>query len=119
MSIPVDLTALEHLIAAIDGDALLISVSDGSRPHVVSVLPIWSTDTIVVGAGRRTTRNVADRSDVTLIWTTRHDEHYRLIVDGTAEMGASDQIVVTPTAAVLHRVAGAGTDDTPNCVPVE
>ncbi len=119
MSIPVDLTALEHLIAVIDGDALLISVSDDSRPHVVSVLPTWSADTIVVGAGRRTTRNIADRSAVTLIWTTRHDEHFRLIVDGTAEMGAPDQIVITPTAAVLHRVVGSGTDDTPNCVSVE
>ena len=52
--------------------------------------------------------------EVTLIWPTLRDGAYRLIVDGTATtLDGGDLLTVTPTFAVLHRIAGA---DGPQCV---
>ncbi|MBK5286950.1 MAG: pyridoxamine 5'-phosphate oxidase family protein [Acidimicrobiia bacterium] len=118
MSIPVDLTALEQLVATLGSEALLITVADHSRPHVVSVLASWTDHAITMGAGRRSAHNVGARPDVTLMWTAPHDEHYRLIVDGTAHTTESGRIIVTPTTAVLHRIAGSGDPDIPTCLPV-
>lgn len=106
MSIPV---ALEDLAAAIAGrtaQAYLVSIRD-ERPHVVSVAPEAQDDgTLVVGAGRRTSLNIAERPEVTLLWPVDDgDPKHSLLVDGTAAAGSDgEQLVITPTGAILHRV---------------
>ena len=112
-----DLTALETTAGALGDEAILATVTDGATPHLVSVIVQWRDGRIEAGAGRRTAANVAARPSVTLLWPTRHDDAYRLIVDGDATV-TGDTITVTPTFAVLHRIAGAAGDG-PTCLPVE
>jgi hypothetical protein len=54
---------------------------------------------------------------VTVLWLERHDDAYRLIVDGEATV-TGDTATITPTFAVLHRITGAPGDG-PTCLPVE
>ena len=117
MSVPVDLRALEQTAAARGDEALLASVTTASTPHIVSVLVRWNNGHIELGAGRRTAANVAEHPTVTLLWPNRHDDAYRLIVDGDAIV-TGETITVTPTYAVLHRVAGAAGHG-PTCLPIE
>jgi hypothetical protein len=117
MSVPVDLPALEATAGALGDEAILATVTDGSTPHLVSVIVRWRDGRIEAGAGRRTAANIAARPSVTLLWPTRHDDAYRLIVDGAATV-TGDTVTVTPTFAVLHRIAGASGDG-PSCLPVE
>lgn len=117
MSVPVDLEALEATAAALGDEALLATVTDSATPHIVSVIVGWSGDRLEMGAGRRTAANVAAHPAVTLVWPTRYDDAYRLIVDGDATVDGAT-ITVTPTFAVLHRIAGAAGDG-PTCLPVE
>jgi len=117
VSVPVDLTALEATATALGDEAILATVTDASTPHVVSVTVRWRDGRIEAGAGRRTAANIAARPSVTLLWPTRHDGAYRLIVDGDATV-TDETITVTPTFAVLHRIAGAAGDG-PSCLPVE
>jgi hypothetical protein len=117
VSEPVDLRALEATATALGDEALLATVTEAATPHVVSVLVSWRDGRIEAGAGRRTAANIGLHPVVTLLWPTRHDDAYRLIVDGDATV-ADGTITVTPTFAVLHRIAGAsGTG--PSCLPVE
>jgi hypothetical protein len=117
VSVPVDLEALETIAAALGDEALLATVTDAATPHIVSVLVRWSGGRIEIGAGRRTAANIALHPTVTLLWPHRHDDAYRLIVDGDATVDTAT-IIVTPTFAVLHRIAGAAGDG-PTCLPVE
>jgi hypothetical protein len=114
--VPVDLRALETTATALGDEALLVTVSESATPHVVSVLVRWHDGCIEAGAGRRTAANVNAHPSVTLLWPTRHDGAYRLIVDGEATV-ADDIVTVSPTFAVLHRVAGSAGDG-PTCLPV-
>lgn len=116
MSVPVDLAALEATAVALGDEALLVTVTEASTPHVVSSMVRWRDGRIETGAGRRTAANVVDRPEVTLLWPTPHDGAYRLIVDGHATV-TGETITITPTFAVLHRIAGAPGDG-PNCVAV-
>ncbi len=117
MSVPVDLDALEATAAALGTEALLATVTDASTPHVVSVLVRWADGRIEAGGGRRTSTNIALHPQVTVLWPERHDDAYRLIVDGDATV-TGDTVTITPTSAVLHRIAGAPGNG-PACVPVE
>lgn len=105
MSIPVALEDLPAAIAGRTAQAYLVTVR-GRRPHVVSVQPRTEGGAVVVGAGRRTAANVADDPEVTLLWPVDEgDPHHSLLVDGTAAPGEDgDDLVVTPTSAILHRV---------------
>lgn len=115
MSIDVGLDELPGRIDARTGQAYLVTVRE-RRPHVVSVAPAPQADgTLVVGAGRRTSANVAEHPEVTLLWPTdATDPKHSLLVDGTAAPSADgDTLVVTPTSAILHRVRAA--DDSTRC----
>ena len=114
---PVDLEALESAATALGPEALLVTVSDAAAPHVVSAIVRWRGGTIETGAGRRTTANVEVHPVVTLLWPVATDGEYRLIVDGDAAV-TGGTITITPTCAVLHRIAGADGDG-PTCRPVE
>ena len=117
MSVPVDLVALETTARALGDEALLVTVGEAAAPHVVSTLVRWRDGRVEAGAGRRTAANVVAHPTVTLLWPTRHDDAYRLIVDGEAVL-EDDALTITPTFAVLHRIAGA-TGDGPTCLPVQ
>ena len=121
MSVPVELSALRDAIAEHGRVAYLLTVNDDATPHVVSVEVTVDVedDTLVVGTGRRTRANLERAPRVTLLWPTGPDQAYSLIVDATVASLADDAstAALAPSAAVLHRVAGADGDG-PNCVPV-
>jgi hypothetical protein len=111
VSIKVDVDALGRAMARSPRPALLISVGPDRRPHVVSVQATLDDGRLRMEAGRTSRSNVTATPDVTLVWPGRDGDDYCLIVDGTAraldEPGASEvALVVEPTSAVLHRVAG-------------
>ena len=122
VSVPVDPAELRREVARAGPVAYLVTVApDTARPHVVSVSVRSEGDTLACAAGTRTAANVGSGADVTLLWPAAVGvDDYSLIVDGPARVvdgpdGAS--VVVRPTGAVLHRMAGA-TGDGPGCVPV-
>jgi hypothetical protein len=117
VSVPVDLHALEATATALGTEALLATVTDAASPHVVSVVVRWNDGRIEAGAGRRTAANVGIHPQVTLLWPQRHADAYRLIVDGDAVV-EGETVTITPTFAVLHRIAGAPGDG-PTCLPVD
>jgi hypothetical protein len=102
--------------------AYLITVDDDYRVHTVTVEPeLRDLPDGPAGAdgpkaildvgliGGRTRENLAQRSDVTLLWPPPEPGGYSLIVDGRAEATDSDtetaRLGVVPTRALLHRDA--------------
>ncbi len=119
MSVPVDLAALRGRVAEFGDHPYLVTVNDDGTPHVTSVTVRLSGDDLVVGTGRRTRRNLADRADASLLWPPAADPAYSLIVDVTARLDeGADEAVLAPRSAILHRVAGAAGDG-PACVPLD
>jgi hypothetical protein len=112
---------VERLAAALTDYpfAYLITVDDDYRVHTVTVEPRLrdlpdgpdGPGAIVdVGLiGGRTRTNLAQRSDVTLLWPPPEPGGYSLIVDGSAQVsdaGADTaRLGVVPTRALLHRDA--------------
>lgn len=107
---------LDELPAAVDGrapTAYLVTVGEWG-PRVVSVsVHVRADATMTVEVGRHTAANVAVRPAVTLFWPVDFDDpKHTLLVDGTAVASPSgrEQLVITPTSAMLHRVReGRGT----------
>lgn len=99
----------------------LITVGQNAAPHLVSVsVERVSGDVqLIVGVGGGTAANAALHPAVTLLWPAVGDEPYCLIVDGTAsaEPWSTGALRVTPTTAVLHRMAGAD-PDLASCIKV-
>ena len=119
MSVPVDLAALRDRLAEFGPHPYLATVNEDGTPHVTSVTVRLDGDVLVAGAGRRTRRNVDDRPAVALLWPPAADPAYSLIVDALATgHEGSEELHLTPPAAILHRVAGADGDG-PNCVGVD
>jgi hypothetical protein len=99
--------------------AYLITVDDDYRVHTVTVEPELldlpdgpdgPRAIVDVGLiGGHTRRNLAQRSDVTLLWPPPEPGGYSLIVDGRADATESDgetaRFGVVPTRALLHRDA--------------
>jgi hypothetical protein len=103
---------LDRLAAALPDFpfAYLVTVDDGYRVHTVTVEPQLREAVLDVGLiGGRTRENLAQRSDVTLLWPPREPGGYSLIVDGRAEVAESGsetvRLDVVPTRALLHRDA--------------
>jgi hypothetical protein len=122
MSVAVDLEGLDERIGELGPAAFLVTVGDDGHPHVVSVAVERVGDRLATRAGRRTRANLAARPILTLLWPAAPGGQYSLLVDGEVEAGepgADDDpiIAVTPTHAVLHRVADA-TGEGPTCLPV-
>ncbi len=104
MSVVVELEDLPDVIAARGAGAFLVSQGD-VRARVVSVTVACVEGALVVGAGRQTGANVAERPEVTLLWPAgASDPEHSLLVDGTATVDAEGQMIsVVPSNAVLHR----------------
>ena len=101
MSLRIELDDLPAAVAERGRDAYLVT-SGPARPHVVSVEVDLVDGTLVVGAGRQTSANVAEHPEVTLLWPTSgtHPDH-SLLVDGTA-VGDGASLVIRPTSAIRH-----------------
>jgi hypothetical protein len=119
----VELSALVERVEEYGPIAYLVTVGADALPHVVSVTVTWAdTDGggLLVGAGRHTSANVGVHPTVTLLWPASPGGAYGLIVDGSATVqgeGASAQLAIAPTAAVLHRTP-AGDPGEPSCITV-
>ena len=116
MSIPVALERLETETRRFALAPYLLTVSEDARPHAVAVTVSWEGSALAMDVGRRSARNAAARSQVSLLWPPSEPGGYSLIVDGTAA-SASDRtrIAVTPTSAVLHRPAATADAAKPGC----
>jgi pyridoxamine 5'-phosphate oxidase-like protein len=117
VSVPVELAELAKRIEEFGSVAYLFSVNPDGLPHVVAVRASWDDDALSVGAGKRTSSNVATRPNVTLLWPARPGEGYSLIVDGTARPAPEERLTIAPTGAVLHRTP-EGDPSAPSCVTV-
>jgi hypothetical protein len=107
VSIAVDLAELPAHISRFGPSAFLVTSSTDGPPHVSSVVVTVAGDRLDVPAGRKTRANVAERPAVTLVWPGDPDGDYCLIVDGAAGVGTTEDLLVRPTSAVLHRLAKA------------
>lgn len=123
MSIPVDVTDLTRALGDF-GAGYLLSTSPEGRVKAVTIEPEVADGVLhVVGPGRGSCANVADRPAVTALFPPLEPRGYTLLVDGTAEVVGED-VRLTPISAVLHRPAshsdgpeapgGCGAD----CAPV-
>jgi hypothetical protein len=107
MAAAVDFVRLADALTRYDS-AYLITVGDDHRPHTVMVESVLSDSILEVGViGGRTAENVANHSEVTVLWPPREAGGYALMVDGRAEL-AGNQLRVVPTKALLHRKAMPG-----------
>ena len=124
MSIPVAPTDLRQALADFDSGYLLSTSSP--QVKVVTVDPVADADGTlrISGPGRGTLRNVAENPAVTLVFPPRERHGYTLLVDGTAAASGESDVVVTATAAVLHRPAAHADGPLPpdgcghDCAPV-
>lgn len=120
MSVAVDLSDLAEHLEGFGGVAYLTTVGDDGTPHLVSVRPRLEGARLRMGAGRRTSANVARRPGVSLLWPADRGGPYSLILDGRAELegGPGEEVLaVVPEAAVLHRTPD-GDPGEPSCVTV-
>jgi hypothetical protein len=107
MSIPVKLDSLDEALADY-GYAYLMTVGETQRTHVVAVTPALQDGVLrVEQPGRRTASNAETRPGASLVFPPAEPGGYSLIVDGDARRDG-DQLLVTPTSAVLHRPAEPG-----------
>ncbi|MBM3660765.1 MAG: pyridoxamine 5'-phosphate oxidase family protein [Actinobacteria bacterium] len=119
MSVPVDITALDAELARFGDVAFLITARAGARPHVVSVRVALAAGVLAMSAGRTSRANVGAGPEVALCWPGAPGAEYCLLVDGTAVADdAAETVTVTPTGAILHRLADASAD-LPSCVPLD
>jgi hypothetical protein len=111
---------LERLSAALPDFpfAYLITVDNDYRVHTVTVEPVLRPlpagpdgprALLDVGAvGGHTRDNLAQRSQVTLLFPPREAGGYSLIVDGAAELVEDERCGIVPSRALLHREADPG-----------
>jgi hypothetical protein len=119
VSVAVSLQELYERIEASGPRAFLVTVSEGGDAHVVSVVVRRDGDALAFDAGRTSRANLAARPMATLLWPSRSfdDGEYSLIVDGDGVAAGDEGVVVHPTAAVLHRIAGSAGSG-PSCIRV-
>ncbi|HWJ65335.1 MAG TPA: pyridoxamine 5'-phosphate oxidase [Nocardioides sp.] len=123
MSIPVDPSDLQQALADFGSGYLLTTSSP--QVKVVTVDPVAGADGTlrIAGPGRGTLRNLAENPAVTVVFPPREQHGYTLLVDGTGRADDED-VVVSATAAVLHRPASHADGPLPpdgcghDCAPV-
>ena len=116
MSVPVAMDELARRIEEYGVHPFLVTTSAEGRAHVVSTTVAFGDGQLSASAGQTSRANAAATEVVTVLWPGVGGP-YGLIVDGTARVDA-ETVSVTPTRAVLHRLADA--DDTrPSCVRIE
>ena len=115
MSVAVSLGALGGQVEQFGAWPYVLTVGDDGRPHAVSVEMAWDGAVFRLGAGRRTVANALARpAAVTLLWPPFEPGGYSLIVDGSASSD-EETLIVTPTAAILHRTGPPRPDSPPGC----
>lgn len=104
MSIPVAVDRLGETLTDFDAGYLLTtSAAAPARVKAVSVAPVLDGAVLRAATpGRGSLANVAANPAVTLLYPPRTAPGFSLLVDGTAVV-EGDDVVVTPTSAVLHR----------------
>jgi hypothetical protein len=106
MSMPVPLDELPAAIERFAGNPYLVTVSADGRPRATSVSVTWHRQLLQVGAGRRTSENVAANDAVALLWPAPEPGEHALIVDGWGAVYDSPEtnlvIFIQPGKAVLH-----------------
>jgi hypothetical protein len=120
VSVAVSLQELHERIEAYGPQAFLVTVSEAGDAHVVSVVVRRDGDALAFDAGRTSRANLAARPAATLLWPSRSFDNgeYSLIVDGDGVPAAGGEgVVVHPTAAVLHRIAGSAGGG-PSCIRI-
>jgi hypothetical protein len=101
MSVLVDLADIPARLAEFDRGYLLTSM-DG-RVKAVSVRAVPEGSTLrIADPGRGSVANVGANPAVTLLFAPLTEPGMSLLVDGTAVADGED-VVVTPTGAVLHK----------------
>lgn len=106
MSIPVDLADVPKTLEDFDRGYLL-TTTDG-RVKAVSVRAVPADGTLRVATpGRGSLANIDANPTATLLFPPAQSGGLTLLVDGSA-MAEDDDVVVTPTSAILHRAVGAG-----------
>jgi hypothetical protein len=120
MSVAVSLDALQARVAEFGDHPYLITIGEGGRAHVVSVSSHVDDGQLLLSAGRTSRANIKVNAAVTVLWAAPEGGEYCLLVDGESDVPDDEDgdVVVRPTRAVLHRVAGASTD-IPSCIPLE
>ena len=105
MSVRVELEDLAGVIAALPSTAFLLTTNEDSSPHPANVRVEFADGRFTVSAGRRSCRNCAERSTVTLLWANKGERAMSLLVDGVAVVESADDGVVSiePTSAMWHR----------------
>jgi hypothetical protein len=97
--------------------AYVVTVSGEGSAHLLAVQVVADGDDLVMDVGRRTSSNVTERAEVTLVFPPigahereadagepgEHDA-YSLVVDGSGSETAG-RLRVRPTGAVMHRPA--------------
>jgi hypothetical protein len=106
MSVPVPLDELPQAIDRFGTNPYLVTVSEDGRPRATSVSVKWHRQLLQVGAGRRTSENVAANDAVALLWPAPAPGGHALIVDGWGAVYDSPEtnlvIFIQPGKAVLH-----------------
>jgi hypothetical protein len=92
-------------------------VNEDRSPHVVSVIVEDHGERLELTAGGTTRRNAERTPAVALLWPGDDDEPYSLIVDADVQPGDGEPLVLVPSTAILHRMAGRG--DGPTCVAID
>lgn len=119
MSVPVDIAALHAELARFGDVAFLVTARPGARPHIVSVRVALADGVLTMSAGRSSRANAATAPEVALCWPGPVDDGYCLLVDGTAVADdTAETVTITPTGAILHRLADASTD-LPYCAALD
>ncbi len=107
MSIPVDVADLNTALADF-GAGYLLTAAPGGRVKAVTVEPrVVDGHLVVSGPGRGSVANVGANPLVTVLFPPLAQRGYTLLVDGEARLGGAtdEDVLVTPTGAVLHRPA--------------
>ena len=116
MSLPVALEELARRVEEFGPHPFLVTTSSDQRPHVTSVTVDFDGARFSLGVGRTSSANVAASESVTLLWPAPRGP-YALIVDCAGTV-TGETLSVTPTRAVLHRLADAS-EELPSCVRIE
>lgn len=103
MSVRVELADLANM--ASQREVAYLTATDGVRVKVMQVHPQFLDGVVNVHVGPGTIRSVEKQPAVVLVFPPTHNDAqgFTLLIDGQADVVAVDRLVITPTAAILHR----------------